>query len=264
MKTRPRHGFSLIELIGVLAIIAILAGVIAPNVIKSVDRAAVRAEEETMSRLGEQLKLHLRDNGAPPTAANWTTALAAYADLAPANIATNPRGLSRRYIPDPATSPTERVLVLSSMRAGLNVPTSANINNATRFQQVWDTAAGSIPPSTSWAGWNAWTAVATSADYLVIERVNLLPVYLNHLQTQTITMNNTGGTTASYIIVPSGGSAQPAVNIAAGATVVVSTLRSRDRINLYSSAGGVGLVYTYVVSDSGRTFDFDGSKWMPQ
>ena len=63
----PNDGFTLIELIGVLAIMTILAGVIAPNALQSIERAAIRAEHQTLANLGEQVELYLRDQGALPT-----------------------------------------------------------------------------------------------------------------------------------------------------------------------------------------------------
>ena len=234
---RAAAGFSLIELIGVLAIMAILASVIAPNTLRSLDRAAVNAESRTLDNLGEQVKLCLRANGTAPTAANWTTTVGSFADISPADIATNRRRINRVYITDPATNPTQRVLILSSMRAGLNLPTAANINTAVRFQDIWQTVDGALPTSASWSGWTAWAAVTNSTDYLLIERVNL---------------------------VLANGTVQTAVNLPAGSTAILTNRRPRDRLNLYRAASGATLDYSYVVNIAGRTFDFNGTSWIPQ
>jgi prepilin-type N-terminal cleavage/methylation domain-containing protein len=268
-KQRNR-AFTLIELIGVLAILAILASIVAPNVLRSIERAAVQADTESIRGIGEQLKLFLRDQGTLPTSANWTTQLAVYSEMSPTDLATNKRQMTRQMIFDPATVPAERALVLSSMRTGLAVPTSGNINNAARFDQVWQTADGDIPPTSSWNGWNAWNAVANSADYLVVQRVNLLPVYRNELQSFTVSMNNVsaagggGGAVSSYSIDFANGTSQSAINIPVGSTVSLTTLRPRDIVHLYDAPGGGSLAYSYVVSTSGKTFDFDGSDWLPK
>ncbi len=268
----PRGAFTLIELIGVLAIITVLAGVVAPNAIKALDRAAVRAEAATLDRLGEQVVLHLRDHGAPPSVGAWSTALAAYADLAPAEVLRNRRGIDRVYVADPATVPAERVLVLSSMRAGLGLPGSGSLNSVQRFDDVWRTADGAIPPTSTWSGWNAWNAVPGAGEFLLVERVNLRPVYRTDLRPFAVTLNNRSGipgsgttaATVSYSIVFANGSASAATNVAAGATVVIPALRSGERVNLFRASGGAALDYVFVVGASGRTFDFNGANWIPQ
>lgn len=254
-------GFTLVELIGVLAIISVLSAIIAPNVLRSIERAAVKAERESAERIGRQLELYLSDQGVLPTSANWTDQIAQYSEMSPAELATNKRQNPRQMIFDASTN---RAMVLSSMRSGLIVPTSGNINNASRFDEIWQTADGSIPPVSSWSGWSAWSAVANSSDYLVIERINLLPIYKTDLKNYTVTLNNTGATVASYSIVFANGSSQSATNIAGGSSVVLSGMRSRDRISLYDVPGGGSLAYSYVISDSGKTFDFDGVDWLPQ
>lgn len=293
-----RAGFSLIEMIGVLAIMAILATVIVPNAVKSLDRAAIRAEGTNLANLGESLKLYVRQNAAPPNAANWTTQLGAYADLNPTELAVNKRNEARVFLLDPASTPAPRVLLLSVMRTGLTLPTTAT---TAQFDAIWNTADGVVPTASNWPG--GWNAVANSADYLVIGRVNLTPIYLTDLQTYAFTLNNISGSTtttttttgggngnngngngngngggttttttttipavtASFSIQFANGSSQAAVNIAGGATYEISPgLRAGDRINLFNAAGGVSLGYTYVVTDAGQTFDFNGSQWLPQ
>jgi prepilin-type N-terminal cleavage/methylation domain-containing protein len=267
------RGFTLIEMIGVLAIIAILAGVLAPNALRSIERTAVNAEAQTLRTLGSHVKLYLRDQGTPPTPANWTIALGSYTDLSPGDLATNKRQIGRVYLTDPATIPTQRVIILSSMRAGLALPTAANINTAVRFQDIWQTTDGAVPTALSWAGWAAWAAVANSGDFLVIERINLLPVYNTDLQTLSITLNNktppapaAGATAASYSLTLADGSSVPPVTLSAGASVTL-TRRPKDRINLYRAVGGVSLDSSYVLSSnntSNQTYDFNGSTWTPK
>ena len=55
-----QKGFTLIEMIGVLAIMAILAAVITPNALRTLDRAAIRAEADTLHNLGDQVKNFLK------------------------------------------------------------------------------------------------------------------------------------------------------------------------------------------------------------
>ena len=169
--------FTLIEMIGVLAIMAIMASVLVPNVLRSMDRAAVRAEAETLKALGEQTKQYLRANGIAPTAANWTTTIGTFADIAPIDIATNKRAMARVYLLEPTIAPAtaQRAMILSTMRVGLALPTAANIGTAAQFNSLWQTANNAVPSTASWGGWSAWTAVINSGEYLLIERINLQP-----------------------------------------------------------------------------------------
>lgn len=195
MKTlsASRRAFTLIELIGVLAIIAIMAAVLAPNVIRQIDRAAVKAEQENLQKVGDIIKLYLRDNYVAPTAANWTTVLATYSDLRSADLATNTRGVARVYLTDPSTTPT-RIIILSAMRSSLSLPSSSSITT-TGFQAIWDTAENTVPPTSSWSGWSNYNS--SNIEFLVIQRVNLTPVYRTDLQTYTITLVNNSNVTST-------------------------------------------------------------------
>jgi type II secretory pathway pseudopilin PulG len=249
-------GFTLVELIGVLAIIAIMTAVIAPNALHSIERAAVRAEADTLHNLGEQVKLYLRDTAAVPTSANWNTVLATYASLSPTDLLTNRRQMTRIYVPDPIVA-NQRAMLLSSMRNGVALPAAATISGS--FATVWNTADGNVPAAGGWVAWNV-----NNIEYLVIERINLSAIYRTDLLSYTITLNNKGAGTVSYNLVLADGTIQAAVNIIAGATATLTNRRARDRVNLYRAAGGVTLDYSYVLSTTGKTFDFNGTNWIPQ
>jgi hypothetical protein len=195
------------------------------------------------------------------------------------------------------------------MRAGLALPSAATVGAS--FQTIWQTADELVPSTLNWPG---WAAVANSGDYLVIERMNFRPIYLEELQTFTVTLNNTSGAgtgssgngnsngnngnsgggnngngngntgnngngngnsngnagggstpvTGSYRIAYATGTTAAAVNLAAGASVTLTGLRAGDRVDLYAASGASNLNYSYVVSTSGRTIDFDGSQWTPR
>ena len=258
------NGFSLIEMIGVLAIMAILAGAIVPNALKSIDRAAVRSEKSNLENLADSLKLYLKTNGNIPTPANWATTLATLNDLNATDISQNDRGINRSFIRESNSTTPNRVLILSSMRTGLALPTESSINTA-RFNTIWDTTDGQIPATSSWAGWTSWNNIPTSKDYLLLQRINLSQIYQTDLATFTVSLNNLSSTIVSYTIT-SNGVTSAAINISATppATATITGLAKGDRLNLYTAASGASLGYTYVVSESGKTFDFNGTGWIPQ
>ena len=247
-SSRATAAFSLIEMIGVLAIMAIMASVLVPNVLRSMDRAAVRAEAETLKALGEQVRQYAKINGAPPALGTWHTDLGTLADIAAVDIFTNRRGNQRRYVLD-AGSPSPRLMIISSMRNGLQIPAIT----AAQFQTVWHTADHTVP-----AGWAAWTAVAGSGEQLLIERVNLQGIYLSNPALVTLTFNTTEATAAGrYSFRPPGATADsgpyPIVPSRTFAPGTILTLYSNGTPN-----------YTYAVGTVARTFDLKGSSWIPQ
>lgn len=72
--TRQR-GFTILELMVVVAIIALLAALIAPSVMESGDKAKVEAAKVNISNLMKSLKLYKLDNGRYPTAEQGLQAL---------------------------------------------------------------------------------------------------------------------------------------------------------------------------------------------
>ncbi len=260
---RQWKGFSLLEVIGVLSIIAILSAVMAPNVVRSIDRVAVRSEGENLEVLGEQIKLRLRDTGSIPSPSSWATDLADYSDLNQEEIEKNRRFMIRSYIRDTSEAPVVRVLILSSMRDGLDLPSEGDLG-ASGFDDVWNTQNGDVPSSSSWSGWGSWASVDRAEEYLLIERVNLQSIYLTELKTFTITVNNLSGVSCSYNVVDSEGVSLPLVNLPTNTSAPLTGFQKGERINLYRDVGGFSLGYSYVISRMGKSFDFDGSNWIPQ
>jgi len=255
-------GFTLVEMIGVLAIMTVLASVMTPNLLRSIERAAVRAEVDNLHTLGEQVKLYLRDNATtpttvvPPTLPNWTTQLATYSSLSAADILTNRRQMARLYVTDPVVA-NQRAMLVSSMRTGVALPTYAQVS--ANFTALWNTADGTVPATAGWGAWNT-----TNIENLVIERVSLAEVYRTDLATYNVTLNNHGAITTSYQVTQANGTVLAVVNLAAGvSTAPALTLRPKDRLALYRAAAGVTLDYSYVVSNTGKTFDFT-TTWTPQ
>lgn len=288
-----RGGFTLIELIGVLAIIAILAAVIAPNAVRTLDRAAVVGEDETVARLGEQLQLYVREQirkdpatsskwlpttGPLATDGTWATAIGTYSDLSTVEIQRNRRGGARMLVFDPASNgalPSARALLLSSMRDGRNLPGTVAAA-AANFQTIWNSSDEEIPFLLNWQGWsrtpdgnNGYRA--TDGEHLVVERINLQPLYLDEARVLTITLNNasrsggTGGTgpsgsDASYqVFWARGGFSGPYTIRSTDVPVVRKDLHRGDRIDLFDPNGVLN--YSYAVNAEDRTLEFDGVQW---
>lgn len=72
---QPRRGFTLIELMVVLAIIGVLAALIVPNVLDRAGDARVTAARTDIANLVQALKLYKLDNQRYPSAAQGLSAL---------------------------------------------------------------------------------------------------------------------------------------------------------------------------------------------
>lgn len=171
---RRRLGFTLIELIGVLAIIAILAATLTPNVIRATDRATIEAESTNLKAIASYLEDYARINGqlpAPPPQPyphladpayepTWHDAVVSFSDRSPLDLLWNKRNAHRRYLVDPADP--QRALLVSSMNASLPLPATLN------FGEVWNTRDGDVNPNFG-GGW----IVNDAGRFLVIHRINL-------------------------------------------------------------------------------------------
>jgi general secretion pathway protein G len=187
LSRRPsgRRAFTLIELIGVLAIIGLLVGIIAPSVIGRVNRAASTKEAADMQVIADSYKQYILRNKTIPGTNTWHTAIASEMDLSVSAITANKRGYARAFLVDPnsninpaggpysqnanngTTKPVNaRVIIVSSLNRAL--PVSTGVPSSSDFNAIWNTAEGSTPAMAG--NWG-------SSDELYITRVNLEPLF---------------------------------------------------------------------------------------
>ena len=179
--------FTLIEFIGVLAVLAILATVLVPVVIKRVDIAAYNAEQSNLANMANALTLEVLRSNSIPGQANWSSALANWLSYPSANVATNARNNPRAYLIDPASwlpaagytqtaagtnvTGDARVMFVSSIGAAL--PASLAGGSATDFSNLWNSTSGTLPTTGVWSG---WSPPGHPADVLV-QRANLVSLF---------------------------------------------------------------------------------------
>lgn len=100
-----RAGFTLIEVMVVIAVIAMLAALVGPNIFNQVDTARDTAARSQIELLGAALDSYRLDNGRYPTSAQGLEALRTHPDVNP--VPNNWRGpYLRRAVPlDPWDGP---------------------------------------------------------------------------------------------------------------------------------------------------------------
>jgi prepilin-type N-terminal cleavage/methylation domain-containing protein len=183
-RPRSKEAFSLIELIGVMAILAVLAAAAGPTFIKRIDYAAKTEEKKTLTTLTNALVAGCLANKQITNAANMPYVIAQVLNCSLAQVTVNARGFTRLIITDPALSISGAGLPYAQGTAGASTPPSngravivstiakalpAITPDAAEFAEIWNTAADAIPSVlSSWGG---------RGEDLIIERVNFAPMF---------------------------------------------------------------------------------------
>jgi len=153
-------GFTLIEMIGVLTIISILAAIVVPNVFKQIDRVNSDAETSNLRTLAGEFEQFILEKKQIPAPSNWSGSLAQVSALPLSKIAKNDRGFKRALYVDPRfmtttdtnfagytqntgllTSPVSpRAMIVSNLKADV----TASLTSFAAFDAVWNQSAGSV------------------------------------------------------------------------------------------------------------------------
>lgn len=176
--------------IGLLAVLAIAASVLAPVLIRLFDRSAREQELKEMQVLVEGLRQHIVGQRRIPGTNEFAAAIAAEVGWGVNQVRTNARGLRRVYWMDPVITNTlaipytqgwlglERlvpprmgVMLLSSVAGDLPATVVDGFAPGTNaFNAVWNVAEGAVP-----AGW-VWNG---DPEDLVFTRLNLSDLFVN-------------------------------------------------------------------------------------
>lgn len=215
-------GFSLIEMVGVLAIMAIVAAILTPNLGRRISRSNGEKEDKVLEALAEGLLQYVRANQTIPGSTTWTTNIAAFTGLTVDEVGrVNPSDSStyRVYLINPSFSPgspssspvwtqsstgaasaaNATLMILSSHKSKLYLPVkSGPAPSQSTYDSIWnwsyDPATKSSPGesksavSESGAGsaQNIWGPTWTgNGEYLHVKRINLAPLF------QRVTFSNT-------------------------------------------------------------------------
>ncbi len=214
--TLPQQGFSLIALVGTLAVISIGLAVAAPHLLHLFNQQDQEVEDQQLRRIADGIVLYLKEQKAyPPSLA---ALVPDYVPFSIDQIAANARGFPRYYAIHPA---------MNGFNNSTGLPT-AQLANA-RFLLLSDLSqdiAPTINTAADFDGW--WTTDETLTSDLHIHRGNIGHLFYSF----AITPEGNG---ASYFIssnppTDSGGGLLPAHN----AFHLVGTLIGLDENTFYT------------------------------
>jgi type II secretory pathway pseudopilin PulG len=187
LRNSPVKAFSLIEFVGVVVVLALVATALVPAVLKRVDRGAWTKELSDLSSISNALALQVLRNYSIPNQTNWTGAVANWTTRPASQVSTNNRGYARLFFYDSGGWLTNAPYNQTGAGTGAIVPSGARIaivstvakalpytNGAlstVNFNSFWNAAQGTVPSYLTSQGWTG------KGDDLVIQRVNLDPLF---------------------------------------------------------------------------------------
>lgn len=253
-------GFSLIELIGVLAIIAILVAITTTSSIKRVSTGRRDAESGSLDTLAAAMTNSVLGGHMVTDTVNWSTNLAALLNTVPIQVAVNSAGNARVLLADPlltigpagggqglpytqsnngSVQPANlRFLFLSSVSAPL--PSLTGV----AFSNLWNAADATLPTNwpTTWKG--------EPAD-LLVRRVGLHGLFYR------LILNNLTVSQNAYWSLDS---SLTNVAILPGARTEVWVVDG-SALNLYSDAST--LLYRDILH-ADASYVFENGSWLPR
>ena len=253
-------GFSLLEMIGVMAVMAILAGALAPSVFQMLEEGYQGAEAQSMETVAGALRDYVRYTKTIPAANadRWSEAVAEYAGLSPTRVRLNEKNYARRlYIDpdffggggtggDPFYTQDQGLAVLPvSPRAmfvsDLDSNVSANLNTAVRFDDVWNQTAD---------------ALIVESKTVFVERINLAPLF------KRVILSNANSGQTGYVLEAA---SEAAVAAASGGSDGVRTIfvMAGSRLSLRAAPfpGSTTQRQLIVSRDMSLRYETDGATW---
>lgn len=246
-------GFTLIEMIGVLAIISTLAAVLVPNVVKGVDEVVSEAEGRSLSTLASALDTYATSQKSIPNAAGWVAALGGVTNMSTNKINLNERGFRRGYYADPrfftntatafagytqtngrtAAPVSPRIMVVSDLTR--NAPAAPT--TAAAFNAIWNQTIG---------------ATVVEGPRVRVQRIHMGSTFLPVLLTNQFT------SAVGYRIESRPSVALPAVG-AGGGTGITRYLLKGTKVSLQKPPFPTGALERAVLVSSGRELSYVSS-----
>ncbi|MBX3746242.1 MAG: type II secretion system protein [Verrucomicrobiae bacterium] len=171
-RSRREAAFSLIEMIGLMAVLTILSLALVPALIRGYDRLARDREDRALETLSEGLRTHVLRFQEVPHPTNFPGLLAVAVGWREGAVLTNSRGQARRFLVDPAVTntlpipftqtqmgvaadiePALGIILMSSVGEPLPAGILTGLASSTAaFSNIWNAPEGSIPAGWVWSG----------------------------------------------------------------------------------------------------------------
>jgi len=260
-RTHPsRNAFTLIELVAVLGILSVVAGLLASSLIGRLKRATRESDSISVAAMTEALRIRILRAQSIPAAAGIPAAIAEELALPLSRVQASLAGYPRVFLIDPNLqlgAPTgitftlpftqtargsiepvsPRFMILSSL--GDTIPVSSPTTTGT-FTSLWNHASGSIP-----ASWNSWKG---EADDLRFGRLDFRSLF------HRVVFNNLDPVnTATYSV----GETTNTVSLSVGQRVETWFL-SGSAINLHLASSAVQ-TREFLRTDS--SYIFENGRW---
>ncbi|MBI4667062.1 MAG: type II secretion system protein [Nitrospinae bacterium] len=280
MRTRnagaKRQGFTLIELIGVLAVMAIIAAMILPDMIKAITSAESDAEQQSLKNLAKGLEQHIFQNrtipgttavaaaGGAPAVPIWDQAIADQVQLPVGKVNTNDRNQPRYYLWDNGVTPAipyqqtsatasaltagtrPRIIIISSIGPTLTGLASGGLATAT-FDTLW-TWDENTPTALSAYG----ISTNDQAKQVRIQRINLEQFF------NAVALSNRASTASgrTSFVSAATGTAQTVMTINASATanLTIGALRYNVYAFQTNMPDSLGTPISVSISSGATTF----------
>ena len=214
---KPRGGFNLIEMIGVMAVTVILALALIPVMIKQLDQMAADKESSQLKSFADGFRQGIKITKSIPNQNGWDSMIATNLGLQISQVQTNARSVPRIFLIDPSlqigvnngklpyTQTTSgsrltdafgyyiapvnpRLMILSSISQPLPASLTNGVTASTgaySFTNIWNTSDGIIPSGWTWTG---------KADDLKVQRIQLSDLFFS------LILNNAGSAIGKYSI----------------------------------------------------------------
>jgi prepilin-type N-terminal cleavage/methylation domain-containing protein len=280
-----QRGLTLIEMIGVLAIIAVVASIVLPALVRQTDKAVADLESASLQSFGTAFQNNvMRTRRIPGLVGNdWATNVAGELGLNIADVTNNVRRQPRLFLIDTngfagllngptyaayvqtnagTLAPTNssfnpRIMIVSSL--GKAVPSAVSSAATTPlltadFNKLWtwDGTAANFPTTGAWNGW-------TGSPYdITVQRINLSPLLVNlYLNYNNPPRNNLMCSYAiDYTNNPIASVTNSTSNITHGYFLKNSVLAL-----FYTNASSVLVTDSFQVLNRDSTFIFDQNRW---
>jgi prepilin-type N-terminal cleavage/methylation domain-containing protein len=196
-----QHGFSLIEMLGVMTVLALLALALTPFLIKQFDRIAGEKETTQLRAFNQAFRRGVTITKTIPDENGWASMIATNLGISVDQVLNNGRRVPRLFLIDPLleigslgaklpysqtitgsavpASSSTRVMIISSISkpfSGIQINTKNLVSGSgldpDTFSNIWNAVEGALP-----TGWSSFIWPGKGED-LKIERIHLEDMFL--------------------------------------------------------------------------------------